>query len=76
MAHGELTRNPDGTYTYIPEDGFIGEDFLRYALDTGIGVNSADSFVVFNILPEDCLLVDTIEDLVDGDLSPGGCQLA
>lgn len=74
-AHGELTANPDGSYTYAPDEGFIGEDFLRYALDTGIGVNSGESIVVFNVLPEGCILVDTVEDVVDGNLSQGDVSL-
>lgn len=29
-VHGTLTLNPDGTYTYIPNDGFVGVDSFEY----------------------------------------------
>ena len=71
VAHGELTTNPDGTFTYVPDDGFIGEDSFRYRLDTGIGILSQEAIVVFNVIPAGCLLVDAVDDVLDGDVSEG-----
>ena len=33
---GELVFNPDGTFTYTPDAGFIGEDFFTYQLNDGL----------------------------------------
>lgn len=30
--HGELTLNPDGSFTYIPDPGFFGKDYFTYDL--------------------------------------------
>ena len=38
--HGSLTVNPDGTYTYVPETGFVGEDsfIIKYINSEGVEV--------------------------------------
>jgi VCBS repeat-containing protein len=33
---GELVFNPDGTFTYTPDAGFIGEDVFTYQLNDGL----------------------------------------
>jgi CshA-type fibril repeat protein len=35
--NGEVRLNPDGTVTYIPNDGFIGTDTFTYAISDGKG---------------------------------------
>ncbi|MDT5290504.1 MAG: hypothetical protein QOF88_5393, partial [Mycobacterium sp.] len=39
--HGSLLVNGDGTYTYTPDDGYVGEDTFTYALNDG----TADSLI-------------------------------
>jgi hypothetical protein len=34
-SHGTLTLNPDGSFTYIPDPGFVGIDSFSYAPDDG-----------------------------------------
>ena len=75
VAHGQLASNPDGTYTYTPDEGFLGEDHLIYVLDAESGGTSEESTVLFNVLAEGCLLVDTPDDVVNGDLSAGDVSL-
>ncbi len=36
-AHGAVAANPDGSYTYTPEAGFIGTDSFTYSLSDGKG---------------------------------------
>ena len=33
--HGTLTLNPDGTFIYVPEENFFGEDSFTYAANDG-----------------------------------------
>ncbi len=36
-ANGEVILNPDGSYTYTPNDGFVGTDTFEYRIDDGEG---------------------------------------
>ena len=40
-GHGTLTRNPDGSYTYRPEAGYIGTDRFTYTVSNGQETASA-----------------------------------
>jgi VCBS repeat-containing protein len=40
-AHGSLVLNADGSFTYTPEDGFVGADSFTYVADDGQGVGTA-----------------------------------
>ncbi|WP_311772816.1 Ig-like domain-containing protein [Cohnella xylanilytica] len=35
--HGTVTVNPDGTWTYVPEPGYVGEDSFTVVVDDGKG---------------------------------------
>ena len=35
-AHGQLSQNADGGYTYTPDDGFTGTDVLTYRVNDGV----------------------------------------
>jgi hypothetical protein len=35
-THGTLTLNPDGSFTYVPDAGFIGADSFSYQANDGI----------------------------------------
>ena len=34
--HGDLVLNPDDTFTYTPEEGFVGEDSFDYEISDGL----------------------------------------
>ena len=36
VSHGDLTLNPDGTFTYIPNSGFIGTDSFTFTWSDGL----------------------------------------
>ncbi|MDH6181621.1 5-hydroxyisourate hydrolase-like protein (transthyretin family) [Microbacteriaceae bacterium SG_E_30_P1] len=41
-AHGTLTWYPDGTFTYIPDPGFVGVDILSYGIWDGDYTHSSN----------------------------------
>jgi hypothetical protein len=41
-SHGSLTANADGTFTYLPDSNFYGEDSFTYRI-VGTGANSGDA---------------------------------
>nr|WP_167597828.1 Ig-like domain-containing protein [Leeuwenhoekiella sp. ZYFB001] len=51
-ASGSLVFNADGTYTYTPNDGFIGEDTFSYEVCDGGSPQACDSAdVIIQVLP-------------------------
>jgi hypothetical protein len=49
-VHGTVTVNPDGTYSYLPDPGFIGADSFTFAATDGqIGVEPAVSTVAITL---------------------------
>ena len=62
-ASGSLVFNADGTYTYTPNDGFIGEDTFSYEVCDGGSPQACDSAdVIIQVLP--------IEDELDVNEPP------
>src|SRR5439155_966458 len=49
-AHGTLTLNPDGTFSYAPQNGFTGDDMFRYQLFDG-KANSNVATVTLHVSP-------------------------
>lgn len=47
--HGTLLFNADGSFTYIPQAGFSGEDFFRYRADDGT-IESQQAAAKINVL--------------------------
>lgn len=45
-AHGSATLNADGTVTYTPNPGFVGEDTIPYTADDGNGGQTRGEIVV------------------------------
>jgi len=50
--HGQLELNEDGTFTYVPDDGFAGEDSFTYLVTDGqLGVEHAGATVTVTVNP-------------------------
>jgi VCBS repeat-containing protein len=65
-AHGELTLNPDGTFTYTSDTGFIGEDTFQYrASDDDLPSNTAT--VRINVIPAANRPPDAVDDAYSVD---------
>ncbi|MGU3410363.1 beta strand repeat-containing protein [Microbacterium sp. M1A1_1b] len=45
-AHGTVTVNPDGSYTYTPDDGFSGTDGFDYVAQDGSGRQATGTVTV------------------------------
>jgi large repetitive protein len=80
--HGSVTLNPDGSFTYTPNEGYVGLDSFIYWVNDG-QVNSALAAVTIHVtessdpgetpLPEDdddCLDEELVDSLVSGDSDP------
>jgi hypothetical protein len=48
-AHGSLTLNPDGSFTYVPAAGYVGADAFTYAASDGL-LSSAPATVFLSVL--------------------------
>nr|WP_161782225.1 Ig-like domain-containing protein [Paenibacillus ehimensis] len=44
--HGTVTVNPDGTWTYVPEPGYVGEDSFTVIVDDGKGGKTTSTVTV------------------------------
>ena len=49
-AHGTLTLNPNGTFTYLPDVGYIGTDSFTYTCTDG-DLNSNTATVTLTVVP-------------------------
>ncbi len=47
-AHGALTQNLDGTFTYAPDSGYYGQDSFSYRINDG-ALNSAIATAIFDV---------------------------
>ncbi|WP_346320070.1 Ig-like domain-containing protein, partial [Chitinophaga sp. YIM B06452] len=48
LAHGTLTLNPNGTYTYVPEANYSGSDFIYYQVCDNRGLCDT-GFITINL---------------------------
>ena len=46
---GIVSFNPDGSFVYTPDPGFVGTDTFRYVVTDVPGVTSAPAFVTINV---------------------------
>ena len=80
--HGTITLNADGSFTYTPNEGYVGIDSFIYWVNDG-EVNSALAAVTIHVtepsdpgetpLPDDdddCLDDELVDSLVSGDSDP------
>jgi hypothetical protein len=84
---GTLIKNEDGTFTYTPPDGFVGEDSFTYTTnDSQIGVSSDSATVTISVINALPTLADdaaTTEqnvtvtiDVLANDVDPDGDPLS
>ena len=67
-ANGTLTLNSDGTFTYLANDGFSGEDSFRYTLVDGSSTSEANVRLVIAEVNYDTTYVGSGQDgLIWGD---------
>lgn len=58
--HGGLTLNPDGSLTYISDQGYTGPDDFRYKANDGTA-NSLEAIVSFNVAASAVIFIDDFE---------------
>ena len=51
-AHGVVSLNPDGSFTYTPAAGFVGTDQFRYAATDSNGSTPADVTITVDAAPD------------------------
>ncbi len=68
-VNGSATLNPDGTVSYTPNPGFVGEDTISYIVDDGNGGTDTGDIIV---TVED---TDPATGLIDADIFPVAPEL-
>ncbi len=58
-SHGTLTMNPDGTFVYVPNEGFSGADFFAYTIVDIAGRASSTGVVIEVGVPTPQVVFDT-----------------
>jgi VCBS repeat-containing protein len=75
---GTLVLNEDGTFTYTPEEGFVGEDTFKYsATDPEVGAEAVEVTVIITVSVPQLVVTPTVSRLVPGlermELEISGC---
>ena len=67
-ANGAVTLNPDGTYTYTPNNGFIGEDMFDYTVcDNGGLCDTATVSIEVVVTPPNSVVA--VDDNISGKVN-------
>jgi VCBS repeat-containing protein len=75
-AHGVVTINTDGTFTYVPTTGYLGPDAFQYAVcDNGSPskCDTATAFVVISTAPNQAPVVTVTAQNILEDVSTTFC---
>lgn len=64
-SNGRVTVNSDGSVTYTPDDGFLGEDIFEYEITDENGLTST-AYVRITVLPRDLIIPNVITPNGDG----------
>ena len=73
-ANGTVTMNPDGTFTYTPNDGFAGEDSFTYTISDGNG--GQDTATVNLFTEKECAPANRPPVAVDDEFETMGMDKA
>jgi hypothetical protein len=57
--HGKLVANPDGSYTYVPEEDYLGEDRFTYQVNDGKLDSNIATVVLIVALAENGIVEET-----------------
>lgn len=57
-AFGDLTLNPDGSFTYVPDQGHVGADGFTYQASDGVAASSATTVSLTVMAPVGGLLAN------------------
>lgn len=70
VDNGALSFGPDGTFTYLPNNGFLGEDTLVYQIcDDNVPPACDTATVIFTVTAEIIAVDDVFETEVDNPLN-------
>jgi hypothetical protein len=90
-AHGTLTLHPDGSFRYVPDEGFIGTDTFTYSAQDSLGIQSAPATVAITVTrfdqrpsakgdrystPQDTPLTIAPAGVLSNDTDPDGDRLS
>ena len=74
--YGTLATKPDGTMIYTPEAAFWGTDSFTYkAINTSTSLESNVVKVILSVISPQSVIVTTVQDERDGNLSPDDISL-
>lgn len=67
-THGTVSRNPDHTFTYTPNNGFVGTDSFTYTIQDNDGLTSLPAVVTLNVtnLPPQIDDIDIESSITEG----------
>src|SRR5690606_10203396 len=57
-SHGTVELNPDGSFSYIPDSGYVGSDLFTYTVSDGNGDTDVAT-VSIEVMPPDVCLYPT-----------------
>lgn len=70
-AHGTVTINPDGTFTYVPNAGYTGSDkFVYEVCDDGVPILCTQATAYITIFPETGCVKFDLAVFLEGALDP------
>ncbi|MFI8380502.1 Ig-like domain-containing protein, partial [Leeuwenhoekiella sp. NPDC079379] len=69
-ANGTVVVNPDGSYTYTPGPGFVGEDSFEYTVCDNGNPQACDSaIVIINVIPDAGNITNANDDAYFGEMN-------
>jgi VCBS repeat-containing protein len=90
VTNGELSLNPDGSFTYQPDAGYFGQDSFTYRAYDGVGASNAALVRIvvtgvnrapvavddsYQVLPGATLTVNAAQGVLANDSDPNGDAL-
>jgi len=70
VNRGTLALNPDGSFTYTPDTGFIGQDSFTYTAQDGSGNSSGTATVTIDVIGSNAAPVAVDDDVTTAEDTP------